>query len=130
MLFLGGRGTRRLTRGDPVRKVWAGAEERTRTRIVAPMELRHLRYFIAVAEELHFARAAARLNIAPPTLSAQIQQLETALGARLFTRKTRSVARTQVGKRFLEEARLALKQVEHAELVGRRAAKGEMGSIA
>jgi DNA-binding transcriptional LysR family regulator len=94
------------------------------------MELRHLRYFIAVAEELHFARAAAKLNIAPPTLSAQIQQLETSLGARLFTRKTRSVALTHVGKRFLDEARTALKQVEHAELVGRRAASGEMGSIA
>jgi len=94
------------------------------------MELRHLRYFIAVAEELHFARAAAKLNIAPPTLSAQIQQLETSLGARLFTRKTRSVALTHVGRRFLEEARAALKQVEHAELVGRRAAKGEMGSLA
>jgi DNA-binding transcriptional LysR family regulator len=94
------------------------------------MELRHLRYFIAVAEELHFARAADRLNIAPPTLSAQIQQLETSLGARLFTRKTRSVALTHVGRRFLEEARAVLKQVEHAELVGRRAAKGELGSIA
>ena len=94
------------------------------------MELRRLRYFIAVAEELHFARAADRLNIAPPTLSTQIQQLETSLGARLFTRKTRSVALTHVGRRFLEEARAALKQVEHAELVGRRAAKGETGSIA
>ncbi|HLH89152.1 MAG TPA: LysR substrate-binding domain-containing protein [Xanthobacteraceae bacterium] len=94
------------------------------------MELRHLRYFIAVAEELHFARAADKLNIAPPTLSAQIQQLETALGARLFTRKTRSVALTHVGRRFLEEARAALKQVDHAEQVGRRAAKGETGSIA
>ena len=94
------------------------------------MELRHLRYFVAVAEELHFARAADKLNIAPPTLSAQIQQLETSLGARLFTRKTRSVALTHVGRRFLEEARAALKQVEHAELVGRSAAAGELGSIA
>ena len=84
---------------------------------------------MAVADELHFARAADKLNIAPPTLSAQIQQLETSLGARLFTRKTRSVALTHVGRRFLEEARAALKQVEHAELVGRRAAKGELGSI-
>src|ERR1700692_5108321 len=94
------------------------------------MELRHLRYFIAVAEELHFARAAAKLNIAPPTLSAQIQQLETSLGARLFDRKTRSVALTHVGKRFLEEARAALRQVEQAERVGRRAARGDIGSIA
>ncbi|HEY2138317.1 MAG TPA: LysR substrate-binding domain-containing protein [Xanthobacteraceae bacterium] len=94
------------------------------------MELRHLRYFVAVAEELHFSRAAAKLNIATPTLSSQIQALEALLGARLFVRKTRSVALTHVGKRFLEEARTALKQVERAELVGRSAAKGETGSIA
>jgi DNA-binding transcriptional LysR family regulator len=94
------------------------------------MELRHLRYFVAVAEELHFSRAAARLNIATPTLSAQIQALEALLGAQLFTRKTRSVALTHVGKRFLDEARATLKQAEQAELVGRRAARGDMGSIA
>ncbi len=94
------------------------------------MELRHLRYFVAVADELHFSHAAAKLNIATPTLSAQIQALEALLGARLFTRKTRSVALTQVGKRFLEEARATLKLAEQAELVGRRVAKGEMGSIA
>jgi DNA-binding transcriptional LysR family regulator len=94
------------------------------------MELRHLRYFVAVAEELHFSRAAARLNIATPTLSAQIQGLEALLGAQLFVRKTRSVALTHVGHRFLDEARATLKQAEHAELVGRRAARGDMGSIA
>jgi DNA-binding transcriptional LysR family regulator len=94
------------------------------------MELRHLRYFVAVAEELHFSRAAARLNIATPTLSAQIQALETLLGARLFTRKTRSVALTHVGKRFLEEAWATLKQADQAELIGRRAARGDAGSIA
>src|SRR3974390_2237759 len=95
-----------------------------------PMELRHLRYFVAVAEELHFSRAAAKLNIATPTLSAQIQALESMLGAQLFTRKTRSVALTHVGKRFLEEARATLKQADQAELVGRRAARGDLGSIA
>jgi DNA-binding transcriptional LysR family regulator len=94
------------------------------------MELRHLRYFVAVAEELHFSRAAARLNIATPTLSAQIQGLEALLGAQLFVRKTRSVALTHVGKRFLDEARATLKQAEQAELVGRRAARGDLGSIA
>jgi len=95
------------------------------------MELRHLRYFIAVAEELHFARAAARLNIAAPTLSHQIRALEGMLGAELFTRKTRSaVALTHSGKRFLVEAQETLKQAAHAELVGRRAARGDAGSIA
>jgi DNA-binding transcriptional LysR family regulator len=93
------------------------------------MELRHLKYFVAVAEELHFSRAAARLNIAPPTLSAQIRALETQLGAQLFTRKTRSVALTHVGERFLVEARATLQAAEQAELVGRRVARGEMGSI-
>ena len=94
------------------------------------MELRHLRYFVAVAEELHFSRAAAKLNIATPTLSAQIQALEAMLGARLFTRKTRSVALTNVGKRFLDEAHAVLKRAERAEFVARRVAKGEAGSIA
>lgn len=95
------------------------------------MELRHLRYFTAVAEELHFGRAAARLNIAAPTLSHQIGALERQLGAQLFTRRTKSaVALTQLGTRFLVEAHATLKQAAHAELVGRRAARGEVGSIA
>ena len=95
------------------------------------MEIRHLRYFIAVAEELHFARAAERLNIAPPTLSHSIAALETELGARLFMRKTKSaVALTDAGKRFFDEARMALRHFEHAETAGRRAARGEIGTIA
>ena len=94
------------------------------------MELRHLRYFVAVAEEMHFARAAARLNISAPTLSHQIGALETLLGARLLTRKTKSaVALTHAGKRFLVEAQETLKQAAHAEQVGRRAARGDAGSI-
>jgi DNA-binding transcriptional LysR family regulator len=95
------------------------------------MELRHFRYFVAVAEELHFARAAARLNIAAPTLSHQIQSLEAMLGAQLFTRKTRTaVVLTQAGERFFEEARATLKQADHAALVVRRAARGEVGNLA
>jgi DNA-binding transcriptional LysR family regulator len=94
------------------------------------MELRHLKYFVAVAEELHFARAAERLNIAAPTLSHQIGALETMLGAKLLTRKTKSaVALTNAGKRFLVAAREALKQADYAETVGRRAARGDVGSI-
>ena len=95
------------------------------------MELRHLRYFTAVAEEMHFGRAAARLNIAAPTLSHQIGALESILGAKLFARRTKSaVALTETGKRFLVEAYATLKQASQAELVGRRAARGDVGSIA
>lgn len=95
------------------------------------MELRHLRYFVAVAEKLHFSRAAEFLNISTPTLSHQIQALETMLGAQLLSRRTKSaVSLTQTGRRFLEEARATLRQAENAELVGRRAARGDIGSIA
>jgi DNA-binding transcriptional LysR family regulator len=95
------------------------------------MELRHLRYFVAVAEKLHFSRAAEQLNISTPTLSHQIQALETMLGARLLSRGRKSaVTLTQTGKRFLEEARATLRQADNAELVGKRAARGDIGSIA
>lgn len=95
------------------------------------MELRHLRYFVATAEELHFARAAERLNISAPTLSHQIGALETMLGAKLLTRRTKSaVTLTHSGKRFLIEAQETLKQAAHAELVGRRAGRGDAGSVA
>jgi DNA-binding transcriptional LysR family regulator len=95
------------------------------------MELRHLKYFTAVAEELHFGRAATRLNISAPTLSHQILALENMLGAKLFSRRTKSsVALTQTGKRFLLEAYATLKQAANAEMIGRRAARGDIGSIA
>jgi len=95
------------------------------------VEIRHLKYFVMVAEELHFSRAAARLTIATPTLSQQIGALESMLGARLFKRRTKSaVELTHAGKRFLGEARAALKQMAQAELVGRRAARGDAGVIA
>ena len=93
------------------------------------MELRHLRYFITVAEELHFARAAERLNIAAPTLTVQIQEIERVLSVRLFTRTNRSVMLTSAGKVFLDEARLVLDQYAKAESAGRRAGRGEIGRI-
>lgn len=93
------------------------------------MELRHLRYFVVLAEELHFARAAERLNIAPPTLTVQIQEVERTLSARLFARTKRSVALTSAGEAFLGEARKVLDQFEKAASVGRRAGRGEVGRV-
>lgn len=78
------------------------------------IELRHLRYFVAVAEELHFGRAAARLNISQPPLSQQIQILEQQVGARLLARTNRSVSLTAAGKQFLNDSRQILSMVEDA----------------
>jgi DNA-binding transcriptional LysR family regulator len=93
------------------------------------MELRHLRYFVTLAEELHFARAAEVLGIAPPTLTVQIQEIERTLSAKLFTRTKRSVALTSAGEVFLAEAKSVLAQFAKAESVGRRAGRGEIGRI-
>ncbi|MBA1289916.1 LysR family transcriptional regulator [Pseudomonas japonica] len=93
------------------------------------MELRHLRYFIAVAECLHFGRAAEALGISQPPLSQQIQALEQELGARLFDRTNRRVALSEAGRLFLEEARHVLAQVDKAADVARRAQLGELGEL-
>jgi DNA-binding transcriptional LysR family regulator len=93
------------------------------------IELRHLRYFVAVAEELSFTRAAERLGIAQPPLSLQIRQLEEGLGAQLFRRRTRGVELTDAGKLMLEQARVILREIETAKTGARRRARGETGQI-
>lgn len=93
------------------------------------MELRHLRYFMVVAEERHITRAAARLGLQQPPLSQQIQALESELGTKLFTRGPRGVELTPAGEGFLEEARAVLSGVERAVVRARAASMGQRGRI-
>lgn len=93
------------------------------------IELRHLRYFIAVAEELHFGRAAERLHMAQPPLSQQIRQLETELGFELFHRTRRRVELTEAGQIFLKECRKIFQQLDLAIQKGQQASRGEIGQL-
>lgn len=94
------------------------------------IELRHLRYFIAVAEELHFGRAAARLHISQPPLSQQIQALERELGGlKLFERNQRRVALTEAGQQFLIQSYAVLDSVQNAVSIAHRSGRGEFGVL-
>jgi DNA-binding transcriptional LysR family regulator len=93
------------------------------------IDLRQLRYFVAVADELHFGRAAQRLGMAQPPLTQQIQKLETALGYRVFVRQSRKTTLTDTGLVLLEEARRILQDVDQAIDRARRAGRGETGQL-
>ena len=93
------------------------------------IELRHLRYFVAVAEELHFTRAARRLRIAQPPLSQQIRKLEHHIGHPLFNRNSRAVALTEAGETLLERARHLLRRIDEDVETVRSVGRGEMGSL-
>src|SRR5262245_19269778 len=93
------------------------------------MELRHLRYFLAVAEELHFGRAAARMHIVQPALSRQIRNLEDEIEVRLFERDRRRVVLTEAGGVFLDDVKRLLEQLESAVDAARRATRGERGTL-
>lgn len=94
------------------------------------MELRYLRYFVAVAEELSFTRAAERLHMAQPPLSQQIRKLEARLGVALLRRTKRRVELTEAGRVFLHQAYQAIHSIEQGTLLAQRAGRGEIGRLA
>lgn len=93
------------------------------------MELRRLKYFLAVAEELHFGRAAERLHMAQPPLSAQIRKLEEELGVQLFLRTSRAVALTEAGRNFYAGARRTVGEIDKVVLSTQRVDRGELGRL-
>ncbi len=93
------------------------------------MELRHLRYFVAVGEDEHYGRAAQRLRVAQPALSSQIQDLEREIGFQLFDRLPRGVRLSAGGKVFLEDCRRILQEVDEAAVRAGRAARGLIGTL-
>ena len=97
--------------------------------MIRSVEIHRLRYFVAVAEELHFTRAARRLHLAQPGMSHQIRELERSLGTKLFVRSKRSVKLTDAGALLLPEARRIVEQTDAAEEAVKRAGRGELGIL-
>lgn len=93
------------------------------------MDIRHFRYFLAVARQRNFTRAAEQLGIAPPTLTRQIQDMEAELGARLFLRQARDVSLTEAGAALVTEAEATVRQFESAQRNAQRAGRGDIGHI-
>ena len=93
------------------------------------MELRHLRYFVGVADALSFTRAAGRLHVSQSSLSVQVAQLEAEVGAQLLTRQGRGIALTLAGQAFLDRARPVLALAEEAAAAARRVAAGTVGDL-
>src|ERR1700741_1864215 len=93
------------------------------------MELRHLRYFVAVGEDQHYGRAARRVRVAQPALTRQIQDLEEEIGFKLFDRLPRGVKISAAGKIFLEDVRRILQQVNEATIRAGRVARGQAGTL-
>lgn len=93
------------------------------------LQTRHFRYFLAVAEELNFHRAAERLNLSQPALWRQIRDLEAEMGTPLLEREPRGISLTRAGAAFLEDCRDILERVENARLRARRIAQGELGTL-
>ncbi len=93
------------------------------------IDVRHLRYFVAVAEEGHITRAAERLGMQQPPLSQQIRAIERELDVQLFLRRPRGVVLTEAGRAFLKEARTTLAQLDHALETTRRTGRGEQGRL-
>src|SRR5882724_2423168 len=93
------------------------------------MELRHVRVFMVLVEELHFGRAAARLRVAQSAVSQTLKSLESELGATLFARSKRRVSLSPAGQRFLEHATNALREIELGAAAARRAESGETGKL-
>src|SRR4029079_16107335 len=93
------------------------------------MELRHLRYFLAIVDERHFTRAAGKLGIAQPPLSQEIRQLEAEVGTPLFARTPRGVHLTAAGEAFLPHAQPALREVDRAAAAARRVRQGDLGTV-